>query len=42
MRRQGVDRAFAFDEDFARQGFTAVPPVQQEGDDQGLSGGRDA
>jgi predicted nucleic acid-binding protein len=38
MRRQGVDRAFAFDEDFARQGFTAVPPVQ-EGDGRGGAAG---
>lgn len=25
MRRQGIERAFAFDEDFAAQGFELVP-----------------
>jgi predicted nucleic acid-binding protein len=27
MRRRGVREAFAFDDDFARQGFTLVPPA---------------
>jgi len=34
MRRHGIGRAFSFNEDFARQGFTAVPPVR-EGDGKG-------
>lgn len=28
MRRRGMVEAFAFDDDFARQGFTLVPPAR--------------